>query len=354
VAVYVLSKPLNAFLVGETYAASMGVNIRRFRVLILLCACALAGMITSVAGPVAFIGLAVPHMARLIFQTSDNRILIPGACLVGALVAGGFWHLKREQRWQTFLDRLNDQSGVVVTRVEKKGGVHHIFGLRDPLSVSPQEMLAAADLPSHKVAWHWRAYHDLAPEMVLARIRGRLKPPKSVRLDLEGARLQIQGFARHNWIVAARQALAGMPAVVAVDSTGLKDLDLIEAQAGAERLAAKAIYFSIGAFEIDANSADVLVDVVATIRRLTTLSLETGIDIFISILGHTDESGTRQKNLVLGQRRAEVVREHLILQGIPTHHLQAIGVSRAMEGQPSPSNHPDLSRSVRFQVAING
>jgi iron complex transport system permease protein len=84
--VYFLSKPLNAFLLGETYAASMGVNIRRFRVLILLCACALAGMITSVAGPVAFVGLAVPHMARLIFQTSDNRILIPGVCLVGALV----------------------------------------------------------------------------------------------------------------------------------------------------------------------------------------------------------------------------------------------------------------------------
>ena len=58
--VYFLSKPLNAFLLGETYAASMGVNIRRFRVLILLCACALAGMITSVAGPVAFVGLAWP------------------------------------------------------------------------------------------------------------------------------------------------------------------------------------------------------------------------------------------------------------------------------------------------------
>jgi iron complex transport system permease protein len=86
VGIYLLSKPLNAFLLGETYAASMGVNIRRFRVLILLCACALAGMVTAMAGPVAFIGLAVPHMARLVFQTSDNRILIPGACLVGALV----------------------------------------------------------------------------------------------------------------------------------------------------------------------------------------------------------------------------------------------------------------------------
>lgn len=87
--VYSLSKPLNAFLLGEEYASSMGVSIRKFRILILLCACALAGMITSVAGPVAFIGLAVPHMARMIFGTSDNRILIPGAGLLGALVTSG-------------------------------------------------------------------------------------------------------------------------------------------------------------------------------------------------------------------------------------------------------------------------
>ncbi len=84
--IYTLSKPLNAFLLGEDYAASMGVNIRRFRTLLLLCSCALTGMITSMAGPVAFIGLAVPHMARLIFGTSDNRILIPGSCLAGAVV----------------------------------------------------------------------------------------------------------------------------------------------------------------------------------------------------------------------------------------------------------------------------
>ena len=83
---YLQSKPLNAFLLGEEYAASMGVNIRRFRLLILLWACALAGLITSMAGPVAFIGMAVPHIARLSFGTSDNRILIPGACLMGALV----------------------------------------------------------------------------------------------------------------------------------------------------------------------------------------------------------------------------------------------------------------------------
>ncbi len=84
--IYLLSKPLNAFLLGEEYAASMGVNIRRFRMLILFLASSLAGLVTAMAGPVAFIGLAVPHMARLSLGTSDNRILIPGACLMGALV----------------------------------------------------------------------------------------------------------------------------------------------------------------------------------------------------------------------------------------------------------------------------
>ena len=86
IGVYLLSKPLNAFLLGEEYASTMGVNIRLFRVLILLFACALAGMVTSVAGPVAFIGLAVPHLARLCFNTSDNRILIPGAVLMGGAI----------------------------------------------------------------------------------------------------------------------------------------------------------------------------------------------------------------------------------------------------------------------------
>lgn len=86
--IYCLSKPLNAMLLGEEYALSMGINIDRFRVLVLLSACALAGMVTAMAGPVAFIGLAVPHIARMVFSTSDNRILVPGALLLGGLVTG--------------------------------------------------------------------------------------------------------------------------------------------------------------------------------------------------------------------------------------------------------------------------
>lgn len=81
---YGLSKPLNAFLLGEDYAQTMGVNVRLFRLLVVFFACALAAMVTATAGPVAFVGLAVPHMARLLLGTSNNRLLIPTAALIGA------------------------------------------------------------------------------------------------------------------------------------------------------------------------------------------------------------------------------------------------------------------------------
>ncbi|WP_242957620.1 FecCD family ABC transporter permease [Clostridium cochlearium] len=79
-------KPLNAFLMGEEYAKSMGVDIKKFRLIIILIASILTAVVTAFTGPVAFIGLAVPHITRLIFKTSDNRILIPGTVIIGAIV----------------------------------------------------------------------------------------------------------------------------------------------------------------------------------------------------------------------------------------------------------------------------
>ncbi|MDY6968799.1 MAG: iron ABC transporter permease [Spirochaetota bacterium] len=83
---YLLSKPLNALLLGEDYAKSMGVNIKLFRYLIVFFSSSLAGLVTAFAGLVAFIGIAAPHMARLLFGTTDNRQLIPGVMLLGAIV----------------------------------------------------------------------------------------------------------------------------------------------------------------------------------------------------------------------------------------------------------------------------
>lgn len=79
-------KPLNMLLLGEDYARSMGLNIRRSRLLLFVSTTLLAGTVTAFCGPIGFIGLAMPHVARLLFGTSDHRILLPGACCVGVAV----------------------------------------------------------------------------------------------------------------------------------------------------------------------------------------------------------------------------------------------------------------------------
>ncbi|WP_295964766.1 iron ABC transporter permease [uncultured Alistipes sp.] len=77
-------KPLNLLLLGENYARTMGLNVQRARTLIFLSTVLLAGTITAFCGPVGFIGLAVPHIARMLFASADHRILMPGSMLTGA------------------------------------------------------------------------------------------------------------------------------------------------------------------------------------------------------------------------------------------------------------------------------
>lgn len=79
-------KSLNLMLLGEDYARTMGLDIRKSRFVIFLSTTLLAGSVTAFCGPIGFIGLAVPHVARYIFRTSDHRILVPGTMLTGAIV----------------------------------------------------------------------------------------------------------------------------------------------------------------------------------------------------------------------------------------------------------------------------
>ena len=79
-------KPLNALLLGENYAKSLGLNYKKSRIIIILATSILAGSITAFAGPIAFIGLAVPHIAKLVFQTSNHTILFWSTLLLGAII----------------------------------------------------------------------------------------------------------------------------------------------------------------------------------------------------------------------------------------------------------------------------
>lgn len=79
-------KGLNTLLLGENYAKSMGLNLKRSRLVIIIATSLLAGTITAFAGPIAFIGLAIPHMTRQVFHTSNHKTLLPAVFLFGAIV----------------------------------------------------------------------------------------------------------------------------------------------------------------------------------------------------------------------------------------------------------------------------
>ncbi|MBO5720633.1 MAG: iron ABC transporter permease [Bacteroidales bacterium] len=82
-----LIKPLNALLLGDRYAANLGVNIKRARVLLLLCTGLLTAIVTSYCGPISFLGLAVPHVARLMTKSSNHNKLLPATLLAGSSTA---------------------------------------------------------------------------------------------------------------------------------------------------------------------------------------------------------------------------------------------------------------------------
>lgn len=77
-------KPLNGLLLGEDYARGLGIHVERTRLYIVLATGLLAGGVTAFCGPIAFIGVAVPHIARGVFRTSNHRVTVPASALIGA------------------------------------------------------------------------------------------------------------------------------------------------------------------------------------------------------------------------------------------------------------------------------
>lgn len=82
--IVLFSKKLNALQLGDSYAINLGINVRRSRTLIILTTGLIIGATTTVVGPIAFIGLAVPHLSRLLFNTLDHKVLIPATMLMGS------------------------------------------------------------------------------------------------------------------------------------------------------------------------------------------------------------------------------------------------------------------------------
>lgn len=127
-----LVKRLDAFLLGERYAKTLGVNIGGSRLAILGCSSLLAGAVTGFCGPIGFIGIAAPHICRSLFMTSEHRVLLPGAILMGGLIGLIADLLARAPGLEATLP-LNSVTAligvpVIITALLKQRNYQRIFG----------------------------------------------------------------------------------------------------------------------------------------------------------------------------------------------------------------------------------
>ena len=88
-AAFLLSKPIGAYQLGENYARSMGVPVRRFRAALIGLSCVLSACVTALSGPISFVGIAAPHITKLLFGTARPAIIIPGCFLLGGVFCMG-------------------------------------------------------------------------------------------------------------------------------------------------------------------------------------------------------------------------------------------------------------------------
>ncbi|MFA7226905.1 MAG: iron chelate uptake ABC transporter family permease subunit, partial [Dysgonamonadaceae bacterium] len=86
IAVFFLQKPLNSLLLGEHYAASVGLNIKQTRRIIITITALITGTVTAFTGPIAFVGVVVPHFARALFGTVNHKIIIPATLISGSIL----------------------------------------------------------------------------------------------------------------------------------------------------------------------------------------------------------------------------------------------------------------------------
>ena len=131
-ATLLLSKPLDALLLGERYAQSLGVAVKPARIAALTLASVLAGSVTGFCGPIGFLGIAAPHLARFLFQTAQHRILVPASLLCGASIALIADLIAKAPGFDTSLplNAITALCGapIIIAALLKQRSLRHLFG----------------------------------------------------------------------------------------------------------------------------------------------------------------------------------------------------------------------------------
>lgn len=287
-------------------------------------------------------------------EKSSPLLPIIGGSILLALAAWGFISYQENQRWTAYIDKLNQQPGMVVTNHEKRHGKYQVFGLRDPLAADPVQILQATKINPQAVVSHWEPYLSFEPSIFTARIHQILKPPPTVSLKIdENGVLSAQGSADRKWIVDTRKLVVAIPGITKYNDRNLVQIDYQQLQNLKQNIEKQIIIFQEGNSKLIPGQEQKIKNLVREIDELSNAAPLHNKVARIQIVGRTSASGAEDKNLLLSQNRAYAILSKLKSQGLINQDITAIGVGTK---QPLPSaesqSQEEINRSVTFNIFL--
>jgi OOP family OmpA-OmpF porin len=264
-----------------------------------------------------------------------------GIILLALLFFGGWW-LRDKWRWNSFIERLRNEPGIIVTENGSRGGKYFLSGLRDPLARNPEAILRESKIDPGKIESHWESFQALTPAFVSARAKTLLEPPATVRLGVQDGVLEAEGFASHQWVLDTRRAARLLPGVSQYRDDKLLDLNRIEDPL---------LMFELDRAELVRGQEEKLNLLVADIGRLQTQAVALKKNVLLEISGHTDGSGTEARNSTLSAERAKAVADALSTR-LPSQTnvtVRPVGSKEKLREEVTETDRA-TNRSVTFKV----
>ena len=262
-----------------------------------------------------------------------------------------FWHY---WHWQNYLVLLNDEPGVVVTRIGKESGKYFVSGLRDPLSKDPEEIRKQAGLSESKVITRWEPYQAIQPKFILARATAILEPPETVNLRLEGNVLVASGSASHEWIKDTRKWSRLIAGINSFQEDKLVDLEVKELEQTKEIVEKQTILFIKGKTDLVGGQEEKLNKLKVSLQQFIETANLLNQSVEIGVLGQTDAIGTDGENLVLSQARADKMVSLLVAQGIKSSYFttKGLGTRNPLTNEIDSTENNEANRRVIFQIFL--
>jgi outer membrane protein OmpA-like peptidoglycan-associated protein len=272
------------------------------------------------------------------------------------LAALGWWLTQRiveGRRMDNYVAALQEQPGIVVTGAERRDGKWLVSGLRDPLAVPPEALLAPARLDPSRVAGRWEPYQALHPAIMLKRLRATLDPPSTVSLSQDASGIRVTGSASQRWLDKARAFALTLPAgAPVVDLSALKDVEDPDFLRLRDAIQARLIHFDFSMPRPAADQESKLDASAADMRELIQVARTQGFPVKVTIVGHADATGKDTSNLALSIGRAEVVRSMLRARGVEPGLLVVRGAGPLEPLRPGASeDEMSMNRRVSFGVS---